>query len=61
VFPATSSHATSVVETVGMFLFALYHVSTIIVLINTHCTTRQDLLRVLAGAYVAKKSGIDGV
>ena len=33
VFPG-GSHATSVVETVGMFLFALYHVSTIIVLIN---------------------------
>jgi len=33
VFP-TGSHATSMVETVGMFLFALYHVSTIIVLIN---------------------------
>jgi len=33
VFPR-GSHATSVVETVGMFLFALYHVSTIVVLIN---------------------------
>jgi len=33
VFPS-GRHATSVVETVGMFLFALYHVSTIIVLIN---------------------------
>jgi len=33
VFPS-GSHATSVVETVGMLLFALYHVSTIIVLIN---------------------------
>ena len=33
VFPG-GSHATSVVETVGMLLFALYHVSTIIVLIN---------------------------
>ena len=33
VFPG-GTHATSVVEAVGMLLFALYHVSTIIVLIN---------------------------
>lgn len=32
-FPG-GSHATSIVEAVGMFLFALYHVSIIIVLIN---------------------------
>jgi len=32
-FPG-GSHATSIVEGVGMFLFALYHVAIIIVLIN---------------------------
>jgi len=43
VFPS-GSHATSVVETVGMFLFALYHVSTIIVLINMlHYSQPTDL------------------
>ena len=32
-FPG-GDHATSIVEAVGMFLFALYHVSVIIVLVN---------------------------
>ena len=36
VTPSTSSgfHATMIVENVGMFLFALYHVAVIVVLVN---------------------------